>query len=109
MCPGHWALVPKTQQLRSLVTGRAFRRALRGTHMRTLAYRAHVEECVRCVEVVLLALWEMGFPWPPTHRQEARDCACPLCEQARRVAPKAYGTRRWVDTARAQEEAPATE
>lgn len=77
---------------------RLFRRAPKGTELRWKAQQRAVQEGVLAIRDVLLALWELGFPWPPDHAPGQLRCACRMCIQAYAVALGAYRSRRFVDS-----------
>lgn len=110
LCPRHWALVPREQQLRALAAARGLGRAKKGTQLRSEVYARLWEQNILAIRDVLVALWEMGFPWPPDHQLGIRRCACRMCVQAYAVALESGRNRRFVDpvalairTARADE------
>lgn len=99
MCVDHWALVPKGLKLRHQAACRAFRRHVKNgapPPEHVWPHRTGTE----CIEYVLLLLWVHFFPVPESCERwlPERCCLCPLCSQARRAAPIAYGWRRFINT-----------
>lgn len=99
MCPTHWGMVPRDLQVRYAAAVRAWNEGKPGASLVTV-YGAE------CIQAVLVELWTGVFPIPPGHTW-TRGCGCPLCTQAREVAPKAYAARRYRDTRESDDATPA--
>ena len=96
MCPLHWAMVPKSLQLRHQVAYRAWRKGARAEAMK---YARPWETGADCINVVLCLLWAHAFPAAPgCTGSVVQSCPCPLHSQARAVAAVAFERRRYVDT-----------
>jgi hypothetical protein len=97
MCPTHWALVPKTLQLRYQAAYRAWSGRSRAST--PPGYAKPWETGAECIRIVLFLLWSHAFPVPPECQSRLFGaCPCPLCSQARAVAPPAFAARRYTDT-----------
>lgn len=97
LCAEHWALVPKGLKLRNRVAVRAYDAAGRERQLPP-AHAWPWETGAACIEAVLVQLWHGAFPCPEPCSSPA-NCGCPICAQARAVAPQAYAARRYVETA----------
>lgn len=95
LCPTHGRYVPHALRVRLTALEKQARQGKRGAEC--------AEAQVLSIRLVLLELWLGAFPVPPMHRTTL-DCTCPLCEQARRTAPRAHALRRYVDTRDAEDD-----